>query len=81
MFYIARMLLEEQRFLHEDLERLEQGIADRTAEEPKHVSNACTKSLVLHPLTRRDARFVIVSRETTRFRSFSIAYLPSLKSS
>ena len=38
------MLLEEQRFLHEDLERLEQGIADRTAEEPKHVSNACTTS-------------------------------------
>lgn len=31
------MLLEEQRFLHEDLERLEQGIADRIGEEPKHV--------------------------------------------
>ena len=74
------MLLEEQRFLHEDLERLEQGIADRTAEEPKHVSNACTRP-VAYTLTRRDARFVIVSRETTRFRSFSIAYLPSPKSS
>jgi splicing factor 3A subunit 3 len=32
------MILEEQRFLHEDLERLEQGIADRIAEEPKQVS-------------------------------------------
>lgn len=32
------MLLEEQRFLHEDLERLEQGVADRIGEEPKHVS-------------------------------------------
>lgn len=31
------MLLEEQRFLHEDLERLEQGISDRVAEDPKHV--------------------------------------------
>ncbi|RQM08543.1 hypothetical protein DH86_00000263 [Scytalidium sp. 3C] len=31
------MILEEQRYLHEDLERLEQGIADRIAEEPKHV--------------------------------------------
>ncbi|ORY71468.1 uncharacterized protein BCR38DRAFT_416916 [Pseudomassariella vexata] len=31
------MLLEEQRFLHEDLERLEQGIADRIGEEPKHI--------------------------------------------
>lgn len=31
------MILEEQRFLHEDLERLEQGIADRVAEDPKQV--------------------------------------------
>jgi hypothetical protein len=35
----ARMLvLEEQRYIHEDLERLEQGIADRIRDEPKHVS-------------------------------------------
>lgn len=32
------MILEEQRFLHEDLERLEQGISDRIGEEPRHVS-------------------------------------------
>lgn len=31
------MLLEDQRYIHEDLERLEQGIADRMGEEPKHV--------------------------------------------
>ncbi|KAG9243221.1 hypothetical protein BJ878DRAFT_568648 [Calycina marina] len=31
------MILEEQRFLHEDLERLEQGISDRVAESPRHV--------------------------------------------
>ncbi|RAL62933.1 hypothetical protein DID88_004774 [Monilinia fructigena] len=31
------MILEEQRFLHEDLERLEQGIADRVVEDPKQV--------------------------------------------
>ncbi|KAJ8125232.1 hypothetical protein O1611_g8408 [Lasiodiplodia mahajangana] len=31
------MLLEEQRFLHEDLERLEQAIADRISEEPKQI--------------------------------------------
>jgi len=37
------MLLEEQRFLHEDLERLEQGISDRIAEDPRHV---CTKTVV-----------------------------------
>jgi hypothetical protein len=34
------MLLEDQRFIHEDLERLEQGIADRVAEEPRNVSLA-----------------------------------------
>jgi splicing factor 3A subunit 3 len=33
------LILEEQRYIHEDLERLEQGIADRTRDEPKHVSN------------------------------------------
>jgi splicing factor 3A subunit 3 len=33
------MILEEQRFLHEDLERLEQGISDRVAQEPRHVSS------------------------------------------
>lgn len=31
------MILEEQRFIHEDLERLEQAIADRVAEEPRNV--------------------------------------------
>ena len=30
-------LLEDQRFLHEDLERLEQGIADRILEDPRNV--------------------------------------------
>ena len=34
------MLLEEQRYLHEDLERLEQAIAQRVSEEPKLVSKA-----------------------------------------
>lgn len=32
------MLFEEQRFIHEDLERLEQAVADRVAEEPRNVS-------------------------------------------
>lgn len=31
------LVLEEQRYIHEDLERLEQGIADRIHDEPKHV--------------------------------------------
>lgn len=33
------MSLEDARFAHEDLERLEQAIADRFAEEPRHVRN------------------------------------------
>ena len=35
-------LLEEQRYVHEDLERLEQGIADRIRDEPKNVSSSLT---------------------------------------
>lgn len=35
----TKMIFEEQRFIHEDLERLEQAIADRVAEEPRNVSN------------------------------------------
>lgn len=32
---LVNMLIEEQRYIHEDLERLEQGIADRLRDEPK----------------------------------------------
>lgn len=31
------MLLEDQRFIHEDLERLEQGISDRVLDDPRHI--------------------------------------------
>ncbi|PGH31658.1 splicing factor 3A subunit 3 [[Emmonsia] crescens] len=31
------MLIEDQRFIHEDLERLEQGISDRVTEEPRNI--------------------------------------------
>lgn len=34
---IFTMLLEDQRYIHEDLERLEQAIADRVADEPRNV--------------------------------------------
>ena len=33
------MLIEDQRFLHEDLERLEQAIADRVAEDPRNIKD------------------------------------------
>jgi hypothetical protein len=34
------MILDEQRTLHEEVERLEQAIAERVIEEPNHVSPA-----------------------------------------
>jgi hypothetical protein len=34
------MILDEQRTLHEEVERLEQAIAERVIEEPNHVSLA-----------------------------------------
>ena len=44
------MVFEEQRVIHEDLERLEQGIADRMGEEPInvccHVSQPPPASLI-----------------------------------
>lgn len=43
------MILEEQRFLHEDLERLEQGIADRVAEDPKQVRIKASHVFINHP--------------------------------
>jgi splicing factor 3A subunit 3 len=44
------MILEEQRFLHEDLERLEQAISDRVAEDPRHVG-ASDKNFADYKLT------------------------------
>ncbi|OCK79538.1 hypothetical protein K432DRAFT_405503 [Lepidopterella palustris CBS 459.81] len=37
------MILEDQRLLHEDLERLEQAIADRVLEEPKHIRDRLSR--------------------------------------
>ncbi|KIX94583.1 uncharacterized protein Z520_09629 [Fonsecaea multimorphosa CBS 102226] len=37
------MILEDQRFLHEDLERLEQAITDRVAEDPKNIKDRLTR--------------------------------------
>lgn len=45
------LVLEEQRYIQEDLERLEQGIADRMRDEPKHVSIILQAAQVLHWLT------------------------------
>lgn len=42
------LVLEEQRYIHEDLERLEQGIADRIHDEPRHVRYYLLQSLLQH---------------------------------
>lgn len=44
--------LEEERYIHEDLERLEQGIADRLREDPKHVSIPLFVATSLAPRSR-----------------------------
>jgi splicing factor 3A subunit 3 len=40
------MLVEEQRYIHEDLERLEQGIADRISDDPTQVRRHNIAALV-----------------------------------
>jgi hypothetical protein len=54
------MLIEDQRFLHEDLERLEQGISDRIAEDPRNVGSISSirvaeRVLTLTPPDQRQA--------------------------
>ncbi|CBY01634.1 predicted protein [Plenodomus lingam JN3] len=42
------MLLEDQRHLHEDLERLEDAAAERLLEDPPHVSTALSCRIAFH---------------------------------
>ena len=37
------MFLEDERYIHEDLERLEQAISDRIGDEPKHIRDRLNK--------------------------------------
>lgn len=57
------MLLEDQRLLHEDLERLEDAIADRLLEDPKHVSSL---SSLVKFTEANTGRFANASHATTR---------------
>ncbi|OQD74350.1 hypothetical protein PENDEC_c011G06880 [Penicillium decumbens] len=47
------MLLEDQRFIHEDLERLEQAIADRVAEKPRNIREGLARDHELSKLLNR----------------------------
>lgn len=61
------MLLEDQRFIHEDLERLEQAIAERVAEEPRNVNLA-------HSVPLRDDLF-FANDVSARYENASLAIM------
>ena len=67
------MLIEDQRFLHEDLERLEQGISDRIAEEPKNIKDRLNRDhQIAGFLTRiqeQSQRLVDIYKDTEGIRS------------
>ncbi|KAI1505761.1 splicing factor 3A subunit 3 [Biscogniauxia marginata] len=70
------MLLEEQRFLHEDLERLEQGIADRIGEEPKHIRDRLARdhqiSQFLDRIASQSTKLLSIYRDADGSRSREI---------
>ncbi|KAH6643290.1 hypothetical protein BKA67DRAFT_587313 [Truncatella angustata] len=70
------MILEEQRFLHEDLERLEQGIADRIGEEPKNIRDRLTRdhqvSQFLDRISSQSTKLLSIYKDTDASRSKEI---------
>ncbi|KAI0407407.1 hypothetical protein F4802DRAFT_553585 [Xylaria palmicola] len=70
------MLLEEQRFLHEDLERLEQGIADRIGEEPKNIRDRLARdhqvAQFLNRISSQSAKLLEIYRDADGSRSREI---------
>ncbi|KAI3317174.1 hypothetical protein HD806DRAFT_515660 [Xylariaceae sp. AK1471] len=70
------MLLEEQRFVHEDLERLEQGIADRIGEEPKHIRDRLARdhqiAQFLDRISSQSAKLLEIYRDADGSRSREI---------
>ncbi|KAH8664449.1 hypothetical protein BX600DRAFT_381884 [Xylariales sp. PMI_506] len=70
------MLLEEQRFLHEDLERLEQGIADRIGEEPKNIRDRLARdhqiSQFLDRISSQSEKLLSIYRDADGTRSKEI---------
>ncbi|KAI1091754.1 hypothetical protein F5B19DRAFT_457589 [Rostrohypoxylon terebratum] len=75
------MLLEEQRFLHEDLERLEQGIADRIGDEPKHIRDRLARdhqiAQFLDRISSQSSKLLSLYRDTDGSRSREIQQIGS----
>ncbi|KAL2754813.1 hypothetical protein ACRALDRAFT_1064610 [Sodiomyces alcalophilus JCM 7366] len=67
------MVLEDQRYLHEDLERLEQGIADRIGEEPKHIRDRLNRdheiSQLLDQIQSQSSKLLDIYRDDHGFLS------------
>ncbi|KAK4157166.1 splicing factor 3a [Chaetomidium leptoderma] len=70
------MLLEGQRYIHEDLERLEQGIADRMGEEPKHIRDRLNRdhevAQLLDQIQRQSADLLPLYEDKSGLRSKEI---------
>ncbi|KAH6850682.1 hypothetical protein B0I37DRAFT_324025 [Chaetomium sp. MPI-CAGE-AT-0009] len=70
------MLLEDQRYIHEDLERLEQGIADRMSEEPKHIRDRLNRdhevAQLLDQIQSQSAELLPLYDDKTGLRSKEI---------
>ncbi|ETS76192.1 hypothetical protein PFICI_11579 [Pestalotiopsis fici W106-1] len=70
------MILEEQRFLHEDLERLEQGIADRIGDEPKNIRDRLTRdhqiSQFLDRISSQSSKLLAIYNDADNSRSKEI---------
>ncbi|KAK6954556.1 hypothetical protein Daesc_004523 [Daldinia eschscholtzii] len=75
------MLLEEQRFLHEDLERLEQGIADRISDEPKHIRDRLARdhqiAQFLDRISSQSSKLLSIYRDADGSRSREIQQIGS----
>ncbi|KAI1758872.1 hypothetical protein GGR53DRAFT_197630 [Hypoxylon sp. FL1150] len=75
------MLLEEQRFLHEDLERLEQGIADRIGDEPKHIRDRLARdhqiAQFLDRISSQSTKLLSIYRDADGSRSREIQQIGS----
>ncbi|KAL8765501.1 MAG: hypothetical protein Q9194_006545 [Teloschistes cf. exilis] len=70
------MLLEDQRFLHEDLERLEQGISDRVLEDPRHIRDRLNRdhqiSGFLNRIQHQSERLLEIYNDTEGLRAKEI---------
>ncbi|KAF3771340.1 hypothetical protein M406DRAFT_272768 [Cryphonectria parasitica EP155] len=75
------MLLEDQRFISEDLERLEQGIADRMDDEPKQIRDRLNRdhevSQLLDQIQKQSTELLSLYRDANGLRSKEVLQIGS----